>query len=253
MQKFILIFCICVSILSCSKEESLSEETQFSGVKDFKIDNSSARVGNYSYDDFLNDAYILKSLTTDAILNSDGMNFENDEAVNNYVIDYFEKNNTISYINFDNFNNSNTNNFDFEEYGFSENVTNYFNSIINLNRTEDYEGMIQLLDEYKNDLKNDNDLYALSGIFATIEAYTPELLGQTSSTLRIGDCPPSGQQIATGAINGAVGGAISGATWGSFLGPAGSLAGALGGAIVGSLIGSITSIASGSITNGDNC
>ncbi|WP_299157786.1 hypothetical protein [uncultured Tenacibaculum sp.] len=251
-RTLILLFSISIVLVSCSSEDNNLKETDTSTLK-FSNENRSAGLSKLSYKNILNDASILKKITHNAIVSTEGMTFKDQKAVRNYVVNYMERNNTINYLDFNYLKVTPPSNFDFRDYGFSEKVARYFERIVNLNEKADYEGMVKLLDTYKIDLNSDNNLYALSGIFATIEVYKSELLGQTSPNARIGDCPPTGSQIAGGAISGAIGGAITGATWGSFLGPAGTLLGGLGGAIVGSLTSSIISIGVGSILNGDDC
>jgi hypothetical protein len=238
-------------IFSCTKEESVE------GISEGRIDDENYLTNkslNYNYDDFLIDAHALNDLTTSAIQSAKDLEFKNQDEINDYLTEFYINNGRVSYIDssiysFD----ENSENLTIKDMGFSNDVDYYFNQIITLNEQEKYTEIVALLKNYKVDLKNNPDLLALSGIFATVEVYEAELLGVSFLLKNTGDCPPTGSQIAGGAINGAVAGAIWGFKFGSFFGPAGTAAGAAGGAIVGALVGSILAIGSGSILNGDDC
>lgn len=120
----------------------------------------------------------------------------------------------------------------------SERALYYFNTLENLNLSSNYNGMLNLLAEYKNEYTTDSDLESLAGVFATIEFYQDDL----SYASRTAECAPSGSATASAAVSGAISGAIWGFKLGSWLGPAGSVLGTVGGAIAGAAISTIVSI-----------
>jgi hypothetical protein len=135
----------------------------------------------------------------------------------------------------------NTDIVDIESIGFSELTLNYFINLRELELASDYIGMIELLEQYKNDYDTDPHLESLAGVFSVIEFHKDDLLLKyRENSDKCGEIDPSG--VAGAAISGAITGAIYGFRFGSIFGPAGTALGALGGALGGAIIASIINI-----------
>ena len=204
-----------------------------------------------NYNKYLEDTKSAKTTGLNAV--NSYLNLQNKASkktkIEEYIIDYFDKNSDIQYLDFDYIYNEQLGpvELNLEEMGFSEDAINYYNSAVNLNNSGNYTGLISLMNQFKIDYETNSSLEGLTGIFTTIELYQDELLNaETSKGLLNYSCEPSGSAIASGAISGAIFGARVGWLFGSFLGPAGTAAGAAGGAIIGAIAGSIMAIGTSS-------
>lgn len=218
-------------VLSCSKNEevvSLNEKN------------------NFSY--YVKKSQNVKKISDDAIfeikkLSSKGVQLS-DSEVTSLLFDYIEKNDDnnelygITYKDYQQINSINPETIALNESGLSTKALSYFTQLENLNKNEDYQGMVTLLDKYKSEYDSDPHLESLASVFSIIELHKNDLL---VSKYQNRECI-SGSALGGAAISGAISGAIWGFKLGSWLGPAGTALGTLGGAIAGATISTIVSI-----------
>lgn len=111
-----------------------------------------------------------------------------------------------------------------EDLNLPEETVFYLNKLKNLNEKQDYQSIIVLMEEFKEDYsENPANLVSLIGVFSVLEIYKDEMV----STVKNRGCSLSGNAVGGAAISGAISGAIWGAKLGSWLGPVGIVWGLL--------------------------
>lgn len=217
----------------------------FSSCTNESSDEMITELESKSFEAYIDESLKLKSITESVALEAKRIGLTEQTEIENYIINSVAEQTSedIGYLNFYNRPKISakeaTSNLNIRDLGLSTRTVEYFTNLQILDSNQDFEGMMNLLQEYKSEYSSDSDLESLAGVFATIEVYQDSLAKGSGDTAK---CKIDASSAPGAAISGAISGAIWGVKFGSFLGPAGTVAGAVGGAIVGSIVSSIVNV-----------
>lgn len=217
----------------------------FSSCTNESSDEVITELESKSFEAYIDESLKLKSITESVALEAKRIGLTEQTEIENYIINSAAEQTSedIGYLNFYNRPKISakeaTSNLNIRDLGLSTRTVEYFTNLQILDSNQDFEGMMNLLQEYKSEYSSDSDLESLAGVFATIEVYQDSLAKGSGDTAK---CKIDASSAPGAAISGAISGAIWGVKFGSFLGPAGTVAGAVGGAIVGSIVSSIVNV-----------
>ena len=214
LQVFMLVFCVAVFSVSCSKDDEgieIYDETStelynrnLNVLKNTKT-LTSLIIKQKKYN---NDNYIKLTEDFNYYLNKENFKYSLKAKKDNR--NYQEKNLTIDVTELN------------QDY-ISEKTKYYFLKLNEFYNNKNYDKLLLLLDEYKYDISQNSDesLNILVTPFGTIETYKNSI--ENFAQNKTSDC---GDEVIDGAIGGAISGAfvgaISGGLYGSFLGPLGT-------------------------------